>query len=150
MLMGIGVLILSVLCTALSIWIMSRVFYWIARKLNTRKELRKAWRPDQKIDITLHWEMPSDLFHLMVRKKRWRLFKDKGWKYVNIYAGGDLSLKPDQDEDPDYNWIHITWVPGTINQFKEYELLQCIKTYQDLANYYDLGISRYLKDKNQY
>lgn len=146
--MGLLVLAAAIGATALSIWIMSRLFYWIARKMVNRKELRKAWHSNQKIDITLRWEMPSDLFHLLVRKKRWRLFKDKGWKYVNIYAGGDLSLKPNQDEDPDYNWIHVTWVPGTFNQFKEYELLQNIKTYQDLANYYDLGIARYKRDKS--
>ena len=151
MLLGIGALLLATICIALSIWLMFIFMRWFAIQLVKTKELRRTWRPNQKIEVTIRWEMPSDLFHLMVRKKRWRLFKDKGWKYVNLYAGGDTSLKPDQDTDPEFNWIHITWVPGTFNQFKEYDLLRSlIHTYGDLAGYYDLRIGQYKEDKKKF
>ena len=149
--MGMGVIVLTAVAVSLAIWGGVRLLRWIAFKVTEVKELRKAWKPDQEIELDLRWTSATDRFNLWVRKKRRRLFKRAGWKRVNIYAGGDVSLKPDQDPDPNFNWIPVEWIPGTFNQFKEYDLLSSlIKTYGKLDSYFNLRIDNYLEDIADY
>lgn len=116
---------------------------WVAVKLihlssNWDSDLDHPWGADQPVEIKFRLDGEMNNWILQVRKKKFRLSKDSGWKDVLLYYKWC---------GPRYTWNKITWPVG-VNQFKEYETLKSfIRTYADLDNYYGLtqGYNEYMK-----
>lgn len=129
-------------------------YHWVTTRVGRlsvhRNELMSAMRNSTPIELRLQYTPRRTSFELQVRKKKWRLNPAGGWKYVNIYRGGDPILGPVRTvADPRdlANWIHVQYYAGSYNQGREQELLQgLIHTYGDLDGYYDLRIAQYEKD----
>lgn len=116
---------------------------WVAVKLihlssNWDSDLDHPWDADQPVEIKFKLDGEMNNWILQVRKKKFRLSKDSGWKDVLLYYKWC---------GPGYTWNKITWPVG-VNQFKEYETMKSfIRTYGNLDAYYGLtqGYNEYMK-----
>lgn len=146
LLYGMGLLILTILAVTALIWAMGRLMRRLIIFLSNTKELRKSWKTGAPLEIRLKCDVFRDVFDVQVRKKRWRLLKNSGWKYVNQYVKGDPILDTGEETDPELCWKRIFYKVG-FNQFAEEELLKSmIKTYGDLDGYYMLRSKNYKQD----
>ena len=148
---GMVLLVLTIVAVTALIWLTARFIRWFWVYLTEIKELRKSWKNRTPLEIRLRCDVYRDVFDVQVRKKRWRLFKNAGWKYVNQYVKGDPILGSGlESNDPDNCWQRISYKVG-FNQFAEDELLKSmIRTYGDLDGYYDLRVSAYKQDKKSW
>lgn len=144
---GLLILIATIIVTAVAVWGLLRLAGYLDRKVFKGKELRDRWKNSQQIEIRLWCDVFRDVFDVQVRKRRWRMFPNQGWKYVNQYVKGDPILDQNNESDPDLNWKRVSYRVG-LDQFKEQELLRaCIKTYGDLDAYFYLRADQYFKDR---
>lgn len=100
--------------------------------------LDHPWDAEQPVEIRFKLDNEMGHWILQVRKKKFRLSKDSGWKDVLLYYKWC---------GPRYTWNKITWPVG-VNQFREYETMKSIiHTYGDLDAYYGLtqGYEEYMK-----
>ena len=111
-------------------------------------DLDHPWPAETPVEINFKLDNAMDNWILQVRKKkRFRLFKDSGWKDVLLYYKWFRNENIWYPKNRGYSWNPITWPVG-INQFKEFEIMESIiRTYGDLDSYYGLteGYNEYMK-----
>ena len=110
----------------------------LVHHLSSDSELDHPWPAETPVEVRLNLDDSLNNWILQVRKKKFRLSKNSGWKDVLLYYKWYAGV---------YTWNKITWPVG-INQFKEFETLKSmIHTYGDLDAYYGLtqGYEEYMK-----
>ena len=132
--LGMLTLIAVIVVIALVMWGVLKLIH----KFQKDGELEHPWPAETPVEINFKLDNAMDNWILQVRKKKFRLSKNSGWKDVLLYYKWYAGV---------YTWNKITWPVG-INQFKEFETLKSmIHTYGDLDAYYGLtqGYEEYMK-----
>lgn len=132
---GMLILIGIIIAIAAVVWVALKLI-----RLSSRWDsfLDHPWDAEQPVEIKFKLDNEMNNWILQVRKKKFRLSKDSGWKDVLLYYKWYAGV---------YTWNKITWPVG-VNQFREYETLKSIiHTYGDLDAYYGLtqGYEEYMK-----